>query len=178
QALVAASSAFRSSAFRFLGLRLASYFFVACRPKRMFVAAASIRIGLGRDILSRGPLALLERIWIGSHDFFFLELDRAFFCGSVFASDELLRSASFKSTGTPCFLRTSANASSASSWMVAIRSRPSCFSLSKVSSSKAINLRTCCVLQPRLCQDSSRPDKISSSGQMPDRCPHDFVARF
>jgi hypothetical protein len=30
--------------------------------------------------------------------------------------------------------------------MVAIRSRASCFSLSKVSSSKAINLRTCCLL--------------------------------
>ena len=53
----------------------------------------------------------------------------------------LLRSASFRSTGMPCFLSRSANASSANSWIVAIRSRPSCFSLSKVSSSKAINLR-------------------------------------
>ena len=50
----------------------------------------------------------------------------------------------------PCFFRTSAKASSASSWIVAIRSRPNWVSLAKVSSSKAINFRTG---EPRLLRD-------------------------
>src|SRR6266404_3606644 len=81
-----------------------------------------------------------------------------------------LEPAQVASTGMPCFLSTSANASSASSWMVAIRSRANCFSLSKVSSSKAINLRTCCLfLRQHRCRDSSAPDENSSWGRQPDR---------
>src|SRR5438477_574866 len=67
---------------------------------------------------------------------------RASFCAGGSPDAALLRSASLRSIGMPCFFRRSANASSANSWMVAILSRPSCLSLSKVSSSKAINLRT------------------------------------
>ncbi len=112
-------------------------------PERMFVAAVPIRIAFSRNVLSRGALAFLEWVWIGRHDFGFLDgFDLAFLGAAVFGSDALLRSASFRSTGMPCFLSRSAKASSASSWTVAIRSRESCFSLSKVSSSKAINLRT------------------------------------
>src|ERR1700681_1546407 len=133
-----------SIAFRFTGFNLAGSFLMAGRPERMFLAAVLIRIALGRNVLPRGALAFLERIWIGRHDLGFLDgLDFALLSAdvlagvlaSVLASDALLRSASFRSTGMPCFLSRSANASSASSWMVAMRSRESCFSLSKVSSS-------------------------------------------
>src|ERR1700730_17600846 len=109
----------------------------------MLFAAVLIGVGFSRDVPACGALALLERIGIGGHDFGLLALfDPASFFAGAFESDALLRSASLRSIGMPCFLSTSANASSASSWIVAIRSRPSCFSLSKVSSSKAINLRT------------------------------------
>ena len=133
----------RSIPFRLVGFSLTGNSFVTGGPERMLVAAVPIRIAFSRNVLSRGALAFLERIWIGRHDFGFLDgLDLAFFGAAVFGSDALLRSASFRSTGMPCFLSRSAKASSASSWTVAIRSRESCFSLSKVSSSKAINLRT------------------------------------
>jgi hypothetical protein len=109
----------------------------------MFLAAVPIWIAFGGNILSRSALAFVERIRIGRHDFVLLDDPGfAFLLAAAFGSEALLRSASFKSMGIPCFLSTSANASSANSWMVAIRSRPSCVSLSKVSSSKAINLRT------------------------------------
>src|SRR3981081_2195342 len=98
----------------------------------MLLAAVLIWIGFSRDVLARGALALLERIGIGCHDLGFLG---GFDFSDCFESDALLRSASFRSIGMPCFLSRSAKASSASSWMVAIRSRASCFSLSKVSSS-------------------------------------------
>src|ERR1700704_5574159 len=112
-------------------------------PQRMLFAAVLIGVGFSGNVLARGLLALFERIRIGAHDFGFLDLRVAVACfAGALESDALLRSASLRSIGMPCFLSTSANASSASSWMVAIRSRPSCFSLSKVSSSKAINLRT------------------------------------
>ena len=82
----------------------------------MFLAAFPVGIGFRRNVLSRGALALLEWIGIACHDFFIRdELVLAFFCVSVFESDALLRSASLRSTGMPCFLSTSANASSASS---------------------------------------------------------------
>src|SRR6202521_2228531 len=127
-----------SIAFRFTGLNLAGSFLMAGRPERMFLAAVLIRIALGRNLLPRGALDFLERIWIGGHDLGFLaELDFAFLSAgiladvlaSVLASDALLGSASVRATGMPCFLSRSANASSASSCMVAIRSRLSCFSL-------------------------------------------------
>src|SRR5476649_403405 len=106
----------RLIALGFASLGLASDLFVAGGPQRMFFAAVPIWIALGRNVLSCGALALFERIWIGGHDFVFRDgLDLALFCAGVFASDALLRSASFRSTGTPCFLSTSANASSASS---------------------------------------------------------------
>src|SRR6202022_315087 len=110
---------------------------MAGSPERMFLAAVLIRIALSRNVLPRDALAFLERIWIGRHDRGFLDgldlalLSAGVLASDVLASDALLRSASFRSTGMPCFLSRSANASSASSWMVAIRSRPSCFSLSK-----------------------------------------------
>ena len=133
----------RSSRFRLVGFSLAGNSFVTGGPERMLVAAVPIRIAFSRNVLSRGALAFLEWIWIGRHDFGFLDgFDLAFLGAAVFGSDALLRSASFRSTGMPCFLSRSAKASSASSWTVAIRSWESCFSLSKVSSSKAINLRT------------------------------------
>jgi hypothetical protein len=143
QAAHSAERGLRSGPFRLVRLSLAGNCFVTGGPERMFVAAVPIRIALGRNVISRGALAFLEWIWIGRHDFGFLDgFDLAFLGAAVFGSDALLRSASFRSTGMPCFLSTSAKASSASSWMVAIRSRESCFSLSKVSSSKSINLRT------------------------------------
>ena len=133
----------RSSPFRLVGFSLTGNCFVTGGPERMFVAAVPIRIAFGGNVLSRGALAFLKWIWIGRHDFGFLDgFDLAFLGAAVFGSDALLRSASFRSTGMPCFLSRSAKASSASSWTVAIRSRESCFSLSKVSSSKSINLRT------------------------------------
>src|ERR1700730_6687057 len=121
-----------SIAFRFTGFNLAGSFLMAGRPERMFLAAVLIRIALGRNLLPRGALAFLERIWIGRHDRGFLDgLDFALLSAGVLsgvltgvltgvladvlASDALLRSASFRSTGMPCFLRRSAKASSASS---------------------------------------------------------------
>ena len=133
----------RSSPFRLVGFSLTGNCFVTGGPECMFVAAVPIRIAFSGNVLSRGALAFLKWIWIGRHDFGFLDgFDLAFLGAAVFGSDALLRSASFRSMGMPCFLSRSAKASSASSWTLAIRSRPSCFSLSKVSSSKAINLRT------------------------------------
>src|ERR1700688_4015232 len=97
---------------------------MAGRPERMFLAAVLIRIALGRNLLPRGALAFLERIWIGRHDLGFLDgvgfalLSAGFLAdvlARVLASDVLLRSASFMSTGVPCSLNRSANASSASS---------------------------------------------------------------
>src|SRR6202171_4019131 len=117
-----------SIAFRFTGFNLAGSFLMAGRPERMFLAAVLIRIALGRNLLPRGALAFLERIWIGRHDRGFLDgLDFALLSAGVLtgvltgvladvlASDALLRSASFRSTGMPCFLSRSAKASSASS---------------------------------------------------------------
>src|SRR5216684_1651528 len=99
-----------SIAFRFISFNLAGSFLMAGGPERMFLAAVLIRIALSRNVLPRGALAFLERIWIGRHDLGFLD-------GVDFTllSDALLRSASFRSTGMPCFLSRSANASSASS---------------------------------------------------------------
>src|SRR6266851_7875782 len=113
-----------SMAFRFIDFNLAGSILMAGRPERMFLAAVLIRIALSRNVLPRGALAFLERIWIGRHDLGFLDgVDFALLSGgilvgvlaSVLASDALLRSASFRSTGMPCFLSRSANASSASS---------------------------------------------------------------
>src|SRR4030088_42414 len=113
-----------SIAFRFTGFSLAGSFLMAGSPERMFLAAVLIRIALNRNVLPRGALAFLERIWTGRHDLGFLDgLDLAWlsagglagFLAGVLASDALLRSASFRSTGMPCFLSRSANASSASS---------------------------------------------------------------
>src|SRR5450631_2733748 len=109
-----------SIAFRFTGFNLAGGFLMAGRPERMFLATVLIRIALGRNVLPCGALAFLERIWIGGHDLGFLDgLDFALLAGvlaGVLTSDALLRSASFRSRGMPCFLSRSANASSASSW--------------------------------------------------------------
>src|SRR4051794_40753745 len=113
-------------------------------PQRVFVAAVLIRIGFGGNVLSRGALAFFIRIGIGRHRL--LSFDLAF-AAAFFVAPALLRSASFKSIGTPCFFRRSAKASSASSCKVAIRPRPSCVSLSKVSSSKPISLRMVCILK-------------------------------
>jgi hypothetical protein len=50
----------------------------------MFLAAVRIWIGFRRNLLSRGALALLERVWIGAHDFVFpCDFDLAAFCGDV-----------------------------------------------------------------------------------------------
>src|SRR5450432_4370817 len=109
-----------SIAFRFIRFNLAGGFLMAGGPERMFLAAVLIRIALGRNVLPRGALAFLERIWIGRHDLGFLDgLDFAFFCAGfscaiVFGIEALLRSASFRSIGMPCFRSRSANASSAS----------------------------------------------------------------
>ena len=64
--------------------------------------------------VARGALAFFERIWIRGHDVDFLDRPALFFT-RVFASEALLRSAALRSTGMPCFLSRSANASSASS---------------------------------------------------------------
>src|SRR5216683_7956464 len=109
-----------SIAFRSIGFNLAGGFLMAGSPARVFLAAVLIRIALSRNVLPRGALAFLERIWIGRHDLDFLDgLDftwlSAGVLAGVLASDALLRSASFRSTGMPCFLSRSANASSASS---------------------------------------------------------------
>src|SRR5713101_3375877 len=109
-----------SIAFRSIGFNLAGGFLMAGSPERVFLAAVLIRIALSRNLLPRGALAFLERIWIGRHDLDFLDgLDftwlSAGVLAGVLASDALLRSASFRSTGMPCFLSRSANASSASS---------------------------------------------------------------
>src|ERR1700738_3173137 len=94
-------------------------------PKRMLFAAVLIGVGFRRDVLACGALALLERIGIDGHGFGFLDRLVAASCfAGAFETDALLRSASLRSIGMPCFLSTSANASSASSWIVAIRSRP------------------------------------------------------
>src|ERR1700687_1824018 len=117
-----------SIAFRFTGFNLAGSFLMAGRPERMFLAGVLIRIALGRNVLPRGALAFLEWIWIGRHDLAFLDgagfalLSAGVLIGvligvlaGVLANDALLRSASFRSRGMPCFLSRSANASSASS---------------------------------------------------------------
>src|SRR3982074_1964777 len=143
---------------------------MAGRPERMFVAAVLVRITLSGNLLPCGALAFLERIRIARHGFGFLDrLDFVFFAAADFESDALLRSASFRSTGMPCFLSTSANASSASSRMPAIRSRANCFSLSKVSSSKAINVGMCREsLRHTLGQDSERAGRNSSWSHQSD----------
>src|ERR1700749_377750 len=114
----------------------------------MLLGAVLIRVAVGRNVFACRALALLKRIGISGHDLAFLAvLDLALFGASALFAlfskrRALLRSASFRSMGTPCFLSRSANASAANSWIVAMRSRPNWVSLSSVSSSKAINFRT------------------------------------
>src|SRR5882757_6745527 len=91
-------------------------------PQRMLVAAILIWIGFGGNVLPRGALAFFKRIGIGCHRL--LSCDLAF-AAAFFVAPALLRSASFRSIGTPCFFRRSAKASSASSCKVAIRPRAS-----------------------------------------------------
>src|ERR1700684_123143 len=106
----------------------------------MRLAAVLIRISRRRDLFPRGAAALLERVGIGRHDFLRLavgdcrEAEDSGLRGVILERVALLRSASFRSIGIPCFFKTSAKASSANSWIVAMRLRPSCLSLSKVSS--------------------------------------------
>ncbi len=68
---------------------------MAGSPARVFLAAVLIRIALSRNVLPRGALAFLERIWIGRHDLDFLDgLDftwlSAGVLAGVMASDALL----------------------------------------------------------------------------------------
>src|SRR5438552_3419355 len=80
-------------------LELSGNALIAGGPQRMLLTAVSIRIGLRRNVLSRGALAFLERIRI-AHDLLFLdEPDLASAFGGDFESAALLRSASFRSTG-------------------------------------------------------------------------------
>src|SRR4051794_37788349 len=97
---------------------------MAGSPQRMLFGAVAIWIGFRGNVLLRRALAFLKRIRI-AHDLLFLVALALAFAG-VFESAALLRSASFRSTGTPCFLSRSSNASSASSCKVAILSRASC----------------------------------------------------
>src|ERR1035437_2880880 len=83
--------------FGLVGLGLAGDPCVAGSPERMFLAAVPILIARGRNLLPRGALTFLERIWIGRHDFVFLDgLGLALFFTGVFASDALLRNASLR----------------------------------------------------------------------------------
>jgi hypothetical protein len=77
------------------------------------------------NILSGGALAFVKRVGIRLHGFIPRDLDRVVFAATGLVAAALLRSASFKSMGIPCFRSRSANASSASSCSVPIRSRPS-----------------------------------------------------
>src|SRR5436305_5634211 len=103
---------------RLIGLGRAGDLLVARAPQRMFFAAVAIRIGFGRNIFAGGALALFIRVGIGGHRL--LSFDLVLTAFAFFATPALLRSASFRSTGTPCFFSRSAKASSASSCSVAI----------------------------------------------------------
>ena len=92
-------------------------------PERVFLAAVLIGIGFGGNVLSRGALALFERIGIVVIVCFPLFF-AGFAAGLALANPALLRSASVKSIGTLCFFKRSAKASWASSFNVAVRPRP------------------------------------------------------
>ena len=113
------SAALQEPSLGFIRLRPRRPPLVAGGPERMLFAAVPIRIAFGRNVLARGALAFLERIWIDGHDVDFLDRpDLAMFSLALFFTGvltALLRSASRRSTGMPCFLSRSANASSANS---------------------------------------------------------------
>ena len=105
----------RSATFALVRLERAGDLFVAGSPQRMLLAAILIRIGFRRNVVACGALTLLERIGVGRHDVVFPVFDLAFFGVAAFETPALFRSASFRSTGMPCFLSRSAKASSANS---------------------------------------------------------------
>src|SRR5476649_996903 len=112
-----------SASFRFAGLGRAGHPLVSRAPQRMLLGAVLIWIGFRGNIFARGALAFFKRIGIGCHWSGFLD-ERPPFGAGFLETDTLLRSASFKSMGMPCFFSKSAKASSASSCKVAIRPRP------------------------------------------------------
>jgi hypothetical protein len=57
-------------AFGLIGFSCAGHFLMACSPKRMLLAPVLVGIALGRNVFSRGALALFIRIWISSHNLF------------------------------------------------------------------------------------------------------------
>src|SRR3954451_10377546 len=101
-----------SASFRLVRLNRAGNLLVARSPERMLFAAVLIRIGFRGNALTRCALALFERVRVGGHEAAFRVFDLALPAGAFRA---LLRRASLRSIGTPCFFSTSAKASPASS---------------------------------------------------------------